>query len=177
MRNREIKVIGIAGRKRAGKSTAATAILQLAESFQIPAGRIGFAEEIKGLIAEAFDLTAHDCKEQLRPVYQVACDTYKTIRGVSQWLQNFDDRCDAAEAKGYELVVVDDVRFPYEANHLREVWSAHIIRVVSEESNDSVDTHPSENNTEFITEADVIENNGTLAEFRTAVKQAVEEYL
>jgi ABC-type dipeptide/oligopeptide/nickel transport system ATPase component len=174
---KNIMVIGIAGRKRAGKSTAATAILQLAESRQIPARRIGFAEELKALIADAFDLTTEDCKEQLRPVYQVACDVFKKVKGISLWLQDFDNRCDHAMTQGYELVVVDDVRFPYEAEHLKEIWGAYIIKVTSKDSNKSTDPHPSENNTEFITANTVLENDMTLPEFREAVKQAAKGHL
>jgi len=174
---KDLMVIGIAGRKRAGKSTAATAILQLAESLQIPARRIGFAEELKGLIADAFDLTTQDCKEQLRPVYQVACDAFKKVKGVSQWLRDFDNRCNHAGSQGYELIVVDDVRFPYEAEHLQEVWGAQIIKVTSKDSNKSTDPHPSENNTEFIIANTVLENDMTLPEFREAVKQVAKGYL
>lgn len=174
---KDLMVIGIAGRKRAGKSTAAAEILRQASLGEIPAKRISFAEELKGLIADAFDLTPEDCKEQLRPVYQVACDVFKQVKGVSRWLQQFDDRCNQAQTEGYELIVVDDVRFPYEADHLREVWGARIMKVTSWEADKSTDPHPSENNTEFIDTAAVIENNRTLSEFRKAVQMEFEQCL
>ena len=180
--------IGIAGPKRAGKDTAARAIRQcLAEYDQeLYVGQLYFADPMYDMLG-AF--VGHDTVKRLR--HSDAKDTEIiepfgcTLRHMAQtlgtewgrdlihsnaWVLSIHRKIEAAAA--YELpedtdgvvVLIPDVRFPNEAEYVRD--NGFLLHIDHHAQGGG---HASENGIEPATDETVIRNAGTLSEYEEKV--------
>lgn len=136
-------IIGLAGRKRAGKTTVATRLIEMAKDMGLTPIRIGFADPLKAETAKIFGPVTEENKATLRPVLQAVGTAMKELKGDDVWLNRLIESWQSYEQAGYNMLVVDDVRFPYEAEHIQrsggQVW-----KVSRPSTDNSGDTHNSE---------------------------------
>ena len=136
-------IIGLAGRKRSGKTTVAARLMEMAKEVGLTPIRIGFADPLKAEAAKIFGPVTEENKATLRPVLQALGTAMKEINGEHVWLNRLIDSWRAYEQAGYDMLVVDDVRFPYEAEHLQQS-GGQVWKISRPSTDDSGDTHSSE---------------------------------
>lgn len=157
-------IIGLAGRKRSGKTTAANHVMDLAKAQGLVPIRIGFADPLKAEVAKIFGPTNEEDKAILRPVYQAVGEAMKALRGRDVWTIRLQEAWNHYRNHGYNMLLVDDVRFAYEAKTIQgmggQVW-----RVVKPDSDASGDLHPSETNVDLIQPDATIFNEKTLEKY------------
>lgn len=172
-------IIGIAGKKRSGKTTAANALEAI--DFE----RQSFATTLKlmarilmrdcGMNEEQI-LDAQTHKEQPMPIlgvsYRHLCQTLGTDWG-RKMIHN-DLWVIAARHKmvTYCDVVFDDVRFENEAHMIRKVGGK--ILHIRREQTESFDAHESENGVSVLPGDIVIRNNGTISELEDKIYDVVD---
>lgn len=136
-------IIGLAGRKRSGKTTAANHLLALARDQGLNPIRIGFADPLKAEVAKIFGPYRDEDKAIIRPVYQAVGEAMKALRGRDVWTIRLQEAWNHYRNHGYNMLLVDDVRFCYEAKILQgmggQVW-----RISKPDTDHSGDLHPSE---------------------------------
>ena len=142
-------IIGLAGRKRAGKSTVAARLIEMAKEMGLTPIRIGFADPLKAEAAKIFGPVTEENKATLRPVLQAVGAVMKELKGNDVWLNRLVESWQAYEQAGYNMLVVDDVRFPYEAEHIQnsggQVW-----KISRPSTDNSGDTHNSETSVDLV---------------------------
>jgi hypothetical protein len=165
-----MKVIGITGYKKSGKTTVAEQLRLLA----LPACsyHINFADAVKNEVCVAFRISreyleAH--KDNYRLILQgVGTDVGRKLRGETYWIQKWLETLNKLPLPLPELIVCSDLRFLNEAEAIRQL-GGKIIRVYRQGTGS--DGHASE------TELDRIEcdyelvNNGSLDDLRNKLKQ------
>ena len=108
-------IIALTGKKLSGKSTAAK-VLQ--EALQGETKILSFAYRIKKETEKIFGpYDPHDAEEKkvLRPVYQAVGQAFKERYGETVWVEALAE-CWAEMQPFYEHLIIDDLRFPYEAD-------------------------------------------------------------
>lgn len=158
--NKLTLVFGYSGKKHCGKSTAAHHLeMKLAQQGHLVA-RLSFATPIKTDIA-ALDPRALDpeWKERFRPLFQHWGSLAKELNGRDYWLNKWAEAWNDYKAKGYTAVIVDDVRFPFEADFLRSI-GGKVIRILRPDTDSNTDLHESEVMIDKITPDQVIVNKG-----------------
>lgn len=137
-----IKIIGISGKKQAGKDTLCSAIR---EHYKGQSERIAFADALKEEVAKATGVTL-DFIEANKPHFRLLLQAWGTDfrrwnNGENYWVaQAFKKMLDLPYS--VNLIVVPDVRFRSEADYIREC-GGHIIRVTCFHESSS-DGHQSE---------------------------------
>ncbi len=169
-------IIAIAGKKSAGKSTAADFLER-----HIGAGaiRMSLADPIKQQVAKIFGPYDPAKKEILRPVYQAVGQSAKLLAGETVWLDMlWAEWCQRREA--FNTLIIDDVRFPFEAEFLRS-HGAIIWKIKCPTSDNHGDEHISETSVDLVMAHSTITNfknheyeNTIIDEYERARKQVAE---
>ena len=108
-------IIALTGKKLSGKSTAAK-VLQ--EVLQGETKILSFAYRIKKEVEKIFGpYDPHDADEKklLRPVYQAVGQAYKERYGETVWGEALKESWSKIKPF-YDHLIIDDLRFPYEAD-------------------------------------------------------------
>lgn len=162
--NRQI-LIGIAGKRGAGKSTVAAMLGEEAGFTEM-----AFAEPLKWCICEALGISLADLerhKDVPHPVYGVPMRGFLQSVGTEGfrralpevWIMTARKRLDGG-LRNFQRVVISDVRFENEAQAIRD-WGGVIVHVVRQ--TDFADAHESEAGIAVRAGEIVIDNNGTVA--------------
>ena len=158
-------IIGLSGRKRSGKSTAADIIMDLMKGDSI---RISLATPIKidiqGLMGVPIDDTN---KEIIRPVLQAYGESMKELFGSDYWVKRAD-RTWRQYAPFTTVMVCDDIRFPLEAEWIRSLGGI-VVKVKRPGFEDSSDNHVSETAIDSIKPDYIIDNDSTHHQLKTNV--------
>jgi len=124
-----ITIIGISGKKQAGKDTLCSFILQQANCNGI---RIAFADALKEEVAKACGVTVefiNQNKELFRPILQWwGTDFRRKLNGESYWVDKAIFKVNDAVKSGKNLIIIPDVRFLSEAVTLLD-FGAHVVRI------------------------------------------------
>jgi hypothetical protein len=149
-------LIALCGKKRSGKTTAAE---QLQHMIGPSCYRFSFADAIKSEVRKIFGNHADDRKEIIRPVYQSVGEAAKQLFGQLVWVEVVERQIKAM-ADYQAVIVIDDLRFPFEAEWARrmggEVW-----RIRRPETDCLIDTHVSETEVENVLADLTIINDST----------------
>lgn len=187
-------IVGISGKARSGKDTFAEMLAaQLNKGAHPPFVMMAFANELKLRCQAAFDLSYEqlwgDDKEKVDERYQkqMQANVHWTAREIMQeygafyrsidgefWIKNLFK---VAADKGYNNVIVTDVRYINEADYILNK-GGYVIRVERENKDDVHNMqHPSEVQLDGYNRFDfVVNNNGTLEELAEKAKD-VKGYL
>lgn len=137
-----MQLIGLTGKKHAGKDTAGGMLATIASPLAIQ--RLGFADEAYNDLANMLGIPVwyiREHKENFRLMLQgYATDYRRKLCGEDYWIKRW--QVIYASLEGIDLVVVPDVRFINEADYIQKaggvVW--RIKRPLAE-----IDLHISEN--------------------------------
>jgi Phosphomevalonate kinase len=162
-----MRLIGIAGKKRAGKDTLGKFIIEETNGI-----RIAFADALKDEVCQIlhinFDQLEKD-KELYRPLLQWWGTEWRRGKfGEDYWLKRFTERVNGSNAP---CIVVPDVRFRNEADLIRQL-GGEVIRVV-QTGQTSGDSHVSETDTDGIALKTIEAAKGDLESLRKAAKTLV----
>jgi dephospho-CoA kinase len=132
-------LIGLVGKKRVGKDTAADILLQ--ELGPI-ATKVAFADPLKDAVAALFGYTAwYDMERELgkedpipwlggitlRRIYQtLGTEWARKMVHPEIWVKLMDRRIFKLQEQGYRVVVITDIRFDNEAEYLRSKFGSLI---------------------------------------------------
>ena len=136
-------IFGLAGKKHSGKTTAADLLVDHYAKAGWSAVRVGFADKLKRDVAKVFGPYKEEQKSVLRPVYQAVGQAMKEIHGQTVWLEAWRENQHTLIEKGYNVFIIDDVRFPFEADFIRAL-GGEVYRIKRPETDVVVDNHPSE---------------------------------
>ncbi|CAA0365374.1 hypothetical protein ALT721_800029 [Alteromonas alvinellae] len=134
-------VIGIAGQKGAGKNYAATIIRNYAEDSGYTVTELAYADPIKEMLKVGLGLTdehfaTQEAKETTIPQFGVSPRYLMQTLGTNWgrdlvnnnlWLIVTGAQIDLSDT---DIVLVTDVRFDNEANHIRSQKQGHIAQVI-----------------------------------------------
>lgn len=166
-------IIGLAGKKRCGKSTVS----------QFLCDRLNFKEDsfgapIREFIANlcGYNLTQLDeLKEVIHPLFGVTPRYMMQTLG-TEWARRMvkdsiwiDLLVDRFEKSPHEKIVVSDIRFENEADTIRSL-DGHIIHIVREDSGVPEDSHSSESGILVGPEDTVLFNNSDINTMLDGVK-------
>lgn len=162
-------IIGLAGKKRSGKTTAANHLLKLASKQGLQPIRIGFADSIKAEVAKIFGPCTDENKTIIRPVYQAVGEAMKALHGEHVWVKRLKESWNHYQNHGFNVLIVDDVRFPYEVDIIKgmggQVW-----RIARPETDNHGDNHVSESSVDSIVADHVYTNEKKVDELLDWVK-------
>lgn len=136
-----ITIIGISGKKYAGKDTLCNLLIEWAN---VPSARIAFADALKEEVSVACGVpkAAIDIHKTLyRPILQWWGTEFRRGQNKQYWVNKAVLKIDEAVKSGKELIIITDVRFLSEAAVLADM-GAHLIRISRPLENK--DEHPSE---------------------------------
>jgi len=176
-------IVGLCGRKRSGKDTLAE---ELVERYGYT--RVAFADPLREMllaldpVVEQGDYTRtlrvsdmvatrgwEDAKahpEVRRLLQRLGTEAGRVTLGENVWIDAARRKIDAIEGP----VVVTDVRFPNEADAIKD-WGGYLARVVRPGYESSDDTHVSESAMDdYLTYADV-QNDGTVTELKAKAER------
>lgn len=162
-------LIGISGKKRAGKDLFASI---LKETSGLTVERLAFADALKEEVAAACGVPL-DFIEKHKDQFRLGLQWWGTEfrRGLisdTYWLERFDDRYQVL--RGFNpppaIVVVPDVRFPNELAKIHQLGGI-VVRV--ERGAPGADAHASETALDHANFDYLIRNDGTLEEFKEKV--------
>ena len=135
-------IIGISGKKRSGKDTVFS-MIDAITAHEVRTTRTAFGDQIKQEIAESMNITVGDIdadKERFRPLLQWwGAEFRRGYCGDDYWIKKM--RLAAATWYARDWLIITDVRFPNEAELVRELDGV-LIRVERDTGLD--DTHDSE---------------------------------
>jgi hypothetical protein len=159
-------IIGISGKKQAGKDELCKALLKHAAVRGI---RIAFADAVKEEVAKACGVTTifvNTNKERFRPILQWwGTDFRRYYAGDNYWVEKAFEKITNAALLGHKLIIIPDVRFLSEAQPLTE-GGAFMVRISRPIQAD--DTHISETELDSYQDFDeIVLNNGTIADLET----------
>ena len=154
-------IIGLAGKKRSGKTSAAQAILEIPNRRMI---RVGFADPIKSEVAKIFGRTQEQEKSVIRPVYQAVGEAAKKLYGEDYWRNLLVDMWKTRLSNHYDYLIIDDVRFPEEAKMIKEM-GGQVWRVLRPETDNHGDNHISETEVDKIKPTLTLTNEKKLENF------------
>ncbi|WP_269519507.1 deoxynucleotide monophosphate kinase family protein [Alteromonas sp. BMJM2] len=148
-------VIGLAGRKGAGKDYGATVITKAARDAGFTCSQLAFADPIKNMLKIGLGLTdthfiSQEAKETIIPHLGVTprylMQTLGTAWGRGMVNDNvWINRCkQLIDQKETDIVIVTDVRFDNEAHMVRQYQNGHIAEIIPTVAIDNPDNHVSE---------------------------------
>jgi len=177
-----VKIVGISGVARSGKDTAAMMILSHARRLGVAASLDSFAAPLRGITAQLFfdNNTGQmmQTKEQRISRFEFSPREFMQRLGTEVcreldtdiWVKLLQRRLERMNPQP-ELVVIPDVRFPNEAEWIRD-WDGVVVRLLRIAALESQDSHSSE---VLAFPADItITNNGSKEELRARVETVVE---
>lgn len=179
--------IGFGCTAQVGKDTAAD---YLEQKYRGRAIRVSFADKLKQVAMDLFDLSHDQCygpntiKEAVDPRYgltprEIMMGLGDKMREIYApiWIERaFLDTVPKLEKQGYDLFVFSDVRYPNEADKIRE-FGGTVVRILRDGSGVSVNKdHKSETALlDYPNFNYIIENNGTLNEYYDKIDKIMEE--
>ena len=167
-------IIGISGKKRSGKDTVFK-LMNAITNHEVRTTRTAFGDQIKQEIADSMNITVADIdadKERFRPLLQFWGAEYRRgYCGDDYWIKKM--RLAAATWYARDWLIITDVRFPNEAELVRELDGV-LIRVERDTGLD--DTHDSETALDDYDHFDFrLKNDGSLDDLETAVVEIVSD--
>lgn len=161
--------MGISGYKRSGKDTASAFIVDRFLGFDFHF--VSFAEpgkrEVAEILGTSFEYLEKNKKHPLiRHIYQWYLNDYvKNIRGDDVWVKSLAERVNRIQQNGKpQIIVITDVRYPHEADWIREVGG---FLVMMDRFDETEDKHSSEKLIDSIKGVDYrIPNRGTLLDLK-----------
>lgn len=171
-------LIGIAGRKGAGKDTAADYLVR-EHGFE----KRAFADPIKKAVVELFQLSPEqvvlpDLKERIDPrhgmsprrmMQLVGTDMFRERVGPDFWLRHFMHWFE--QQRSSDRVVVPDIRFQNELDTIRELGGS-VIRLTR--GGRPEDAHPSERSVDGLEGVDLeLQNDSTIAQLEAKIERWV----
>ena len=167
-------IIGISGKKRSGKDTVFS-MIDAITAHEVRTTRTAFGDQIKREIAESMNINVADIdadKERFRPLLQFWGAEYRRgYCGDDYWIKKM--RLAAATWYARDWLIITDVRFPNEAELVRELDGV-LIRVERDTGLD--DTHDSETALDDYDHFDFrLKNDGSLDDLETAVVEIVSD--
>ena len=182
-------LIGLCAKKRSGKDVMADYLI---ENYGF--NKYSLAAPLKKAVCIIFNwdydtVEKNENKEKIDPLYGISyrqacqsigtnwgqlslCENYplfKEITGRKLWVKNFVQYYINNKDKN---IVIADVRFPHEADAIKEL-GGKIIKI-QRSSLENNDTHESEQYIDTI-EGDIIENNSTLDDFYKTIDNYMKE--
>ena len=142
-------IIGLAGKMRSGKTSAAKFLCHGFEQAGYDPIRLGFSDYLKNKLSLVTGPLNDDDKCRARPALRGLADFFKYRHGerffVEQWLKianEFGER-------GVNVFIIDDVRYPYEAQF---IWDhgGDVVRLKRPETDATNDNHASETSVDEI---------------------------
>lgn len=124
-----IKVIGIYGKARSGKTTARRYI----EKYHVTP--MSFATALKETVRELFGIPADELysdnkSARTRWILQFfGTECCRTI-DPDVWVNKVNEQIQELSTDGDHLIVIDDVRFLNEANMLKDKWNATLVKLI-----------------------------------------------
>lgn len=168
-----MEVIQIGHKKRQGKDTFADYIAQHAQERGLKVEKLSFAYALKDIMAEALDMQLETLEElkntndYFRGMLQrFGNGKIKEYLGRNVWVDIVKRRIEELEREGYDLVIISDFRFPYEA--LEGAKTFNVVR-----NRDYIGTHESETALDDYPYDTIIHNTGTLEDLSKMALQAV----
>jgi hypothetical protein len=175
-----VTLVGISGKKRSGKDTMAEVFSE--QGFEQHA----LAEPIKDACRTIFNFTDEqlygDQKEEYDPYWErtprevmqhFGTDAFRETYGEDVWVDSLLQRL---RLRLPAAAVVSDVRFPNEVRGIQNA-SGEVIRIDASERLDHEDDHASETALDdFEGYVRVVENNGSLDEFKRKAHSIAKEY-
>lgn len=165
-------ILGLTGRARCGKDTVYSLLSKLLWDKHVE--KAAFADALKADVCKMVGCTREfmdASKENFRLVMQgYGTDVRRTLYGENYWIKRLDTTLVKLlkEQSVPDLVVITDVRFPNEAQYIKEcggkIWRINRGSI-------SNDTHPSETELEKIAVDDVINNGSSMAELQIEVER------
>ena len=167
-------IIGISGKKRSGKDTVFS-MIDAITAHEVRTTRTAFGDQIKQEIADSMNITVADIdadKERFRPLLQFwGAEFRRGYCGDDYWIKKM--RLAAATWYARDWLIITDVRFPNEAELVRELDGV-LIRVERDTGLD--DTHDSETALDDYDHFDFrLKNDGSLDDLETAVVEIVSD--
>jgi ABC-type dipeptide/oligopeptide/nickel transport system ATPase component len=158
-------IIGLSGKKRSGKSTAADTIMDLMQGDSV---RISLATPIKIDIQGLMGVPIDDKnKEIIRPVLQSYGEAMKQLFGSDYWVKRADHTW-RQYSPFTTVMVCDDVRFPLEAEWIRSLGGI-VVKINRPGFDDSSDHHVSETAIDSIKPDYIIDNDSTQQQLKTNI--------
>ena len=166
-------IIGISGKKRSGKDTIFKLIKELNGILPL---RAAFGDQIKEEVAEVTGVDVdhiEENKEHFRPMLQWwGADFRRHYNGESYWLDKMLAKMQTVAGK--EVLVVTDVRYPNEAELVKQAGGI-MIRV--DRRTGLEDAHSSENLLDDFEGFDYrLTNNGTMFDLKEKVRWIVDHH-
>jgi len=170
-----IRVIGIYGKARSGKTTARKYL----ERYNGMA--VSFADPLKNAIRELFGVPLtelySDCKtDKTRWMLQFfGTDCCRHIEPLI-WVRKTSEKIQELQDSGADLVVIDDVRFVNEAEMLKTEWNATLVKLIGPTdlvTNEEHKQHVSETQMDNLPDSyydAVYRNTGTIEELHRFIE-------
>jgi len=164
-----ILLVGITGYKKSGKNTAANFI---AKNFPSHISHtIAFADSLKKEVATLFKITIETLeaeKDKFRSILQEYGQKEKETRGQYVWVKEVANKLNTLDSTKPQLVIIPDVRFPFEATWIKEL-GGFLIKIERFDSTD--DLHPSETEVNKIKNSSYyLPNKGSLQDLERECK-------
>lgn len=168
-------LIGITGKKYAGKTTLANLIQKATTAKTI---QIAFADAVKEEVAKACGVTVEQIeqnKQQFRPILQWwGTDFRRKMQRDDYWIQELNRRCVNAHNQNVSCVIIPDCRFQNEAQYIKSIPASWLVRIKREATDNDYDKHASETELETIATDLCIHNNGTLNDLYHQARTLIE---
>ena len=159
-----MKIVGLVGRKWSGKTSAAR---HLEANHPGLVHRDSLASPIKEYVVNIFGPLEETPKPVLRPVMQSLGEALKQKFGNEIFLNMLKDRIEL-DAPQSDLVVIDDIRFPFEADWVRSSGGT-VVRIIRPSTDDSGDGHTSETSVDRVAPHITLINDASEESFLTKV--------
>ena len=143
-------IVGLAGKKRSGKSSAANILRQeLAKEGYQPV-RLGFADYLKNQVTTVTGPLNDEEKCMVRPALQNLADFYKYRYGQRFFIQRWLEIHEVFASRGVNAFIIDDVRYPFEAEWIQEQGGVVYKMVRDDDGDQDNDQHSSETSVDLI---------------------------
>ncbi len=166
-----MNLIGISGKKKSGKDTAATLLKSLHDFKTV---RIyHFADALKQEISIMYGvpvsfIEAH--KENFRLILQGhGTDYRRKLYSHDYWIKKMEQAVESFDKSGVKTLIIPDVRFFNEAEFIRKHHGT-VVRI-TRMYDDTTDRHPSETELDDYKFDYVIQNDGTLGDLLRKIQE------